>query len=146
MSDPYAGYGTPREPLSNFWKPNTGERIIGKLDKITTGKYGDTAHFPNAIVYRTDDHKPIRTGEVLVGISANLEGRITTEDVGRYFVVTFVKFGEAQGTNNAPRLFDVAVVPRDREASLRAALAQDAKRLADPKSDNLGGDDDDLPF
>ena len=144
--DPYADLGDSRKSVSNFWKPKSKERIIGKLDRIESGKFGDRAIFPDAITYRLDDHKPIRRGEVVLGISANLEGRITPADSGKFVIVTFREFAEAKGDNSPARLFDVAVVPADREATLRAALRKDAERLASEADTANLGDDDGLPF
>ncbi len=147
--DPYAGIGEdrPQESSPNtFWKPTTPERIIGKLDHVaSSGKYGDRAVFPKAITYRLADHRPLRTGEVVLGIGANLVGRISAADSGRYFVVTFKGFSEAKGEKNPMRLFDVSLIPLDREATLRAAMAKDAARL-EADAANLKDDDDDLPF
>lgn len=145
-ADPFADLGDERKPVSNFWKPNRREKMIGKLDRIEDGKkFGDRAVFPDAIIFRGDDHKPIRRGEVLLGISANLAGRINPEDSGKFFIITFREFAEASGSNNPARLFDVAVVPADKEATVRAALRKAADQLK-AETDQSEDEDDDLPF
>jgi len=144
--DPYASMVEPRVSgkASKFWKPMTPERIIGKLDRVESGgaNFADQAVFLDAITYLLPSHKPVRRGEVVLSLGVNLAERILPEDSGRYFVVTFREFGTPVPPNKAPRYFDVAVVPLDREATLRAALAKDAAVVAG----NLGGGNDELPF
>lgn len=148
--DPFADLTETRErkPLPPFWQPNTPERLIGRLDRIDPSKdKGDRATFLDAVLYRTADHKPMRSGEFTVGVGADLIGRILPADSGRWFVLTFTGFGAPKGDNNPPRMFDVAVVPKDREGTLLAALRKDREVLAptESRTDNLGGGDE-LPF
>ena len=135
-------FGAERQQVSDFWKPSTTERLIGKLDRIEEGKkFGDRAIFLNAVLFRLPDHKPIRAGKVTLGIASTLEGKIGPEDSGKYFVIDFNGYGESTGSNNAPRLFTVREIASDREANCRAMLKKQAAILA-----GNDGDDDDLPF
>lgn len=149
--NPYANVGDTRKPVSNFWKPTEPATLVGKLDRIDDGKrYGDRAIF-KGIVYDAT-WKPIRAGEILLGISVNLAGRITPEDSGSWFLVAFTGFAKATAGNNPARLFDVKIVTEPEQvATLKATLAKDAEYLAHHPidTDQEGaddGEDDSLPF
>lgn len=148
MSDPFAGIGAsraaaPQAPNAPFWKPAALERLVGKLVEVApsrSGDYGDRAVF-KGVLYRMSDHAPYQAGNVSVGISSDLKGRITSADKGRLFVITFLGLGDIPGEGlSAPRKYDVRIVELADELKVREQLIADAARLETEAAD------DDLPF
>lgn len=127
-----------------FWKPELPSYIVGKLDRIEPGKqYGDYAIFREAVVFRSEDHKPqYYREELAIPHSANLEGKITPQDAGQYFAVVFMKWVNTK--SGRMRVFEVRMgldPSRTSAVLLKARKAIDAETIAPPQDPNDG-----LPF
>ena len=143
-----------------FWKPGTsGERIVGRLTSVRESTKRDkngnlfapTATFHPAITY-SDKGSPILAsgdGEPLsLGVTLNLADRVTPEDVGAWFQITYT--GNVNTGQPSPaRTFDVRVVTAGSPAARQVVetMRQDKARLdAKGATDALDHDDSDLPF
>ncbi len=108
---------------ANFWKPTReGEMFVGYLDAIESSTTrGDVAVFQIGCAFGSpigdQPRKPLefRPSEdggsdlFRVGISANLKGRISKSDTGKWVRLIYTGRGMASGGNNAPKLFTVTV-------------------------------------
>ena len=135
-----------RGDVGFFWKPTLPCYLIGKMDRIEPGtKYGDFAVLTNAIEFRAEDHKPERMAKeraVALG-SANMQGKITAEDAGKWIRIDFHKW--VPTANGRMRIMHVTVGLD--AVKLKPILDKAAQRLAADLALNPdAGDGEERPF
>lgn len=97
--------GTTTAPKRTIWEPEAGDKLVGKLDKIEGTQFSDMAFFPAAFTFAANWDCLSGPALVKVPISTMLEGLITPEMSGLYFVVDYEGLGVAKGKNDPPKLF-----------------------------------------
>ena len=89
-----------------------GQLVFGQLLAIEAGagNYGPRARFSPAL-FLSPKGDVLRSGEVLVGISSDLEKKITREAIGRVLEIAFVDESEPVAEGYSPtRLFNVSMI------------------------------------